>query len=79
MIDFDVSRAGLIDTKRVALRRGVWFKWLSGIERAQVDLTIRIARTVRSVLLKNVLISDLGLNSSIPGKMDCNQALFIRG
>jgi lambda repressor-like predicted transcriptional regulator len=49
----------LINAKRVALHRGVWFKWLSRIERAQVDLTIRIVETVRSPLLKNVLKSIL--------------------
>lgn len=59
MVVFHVSRMGLINAKRAALRRGVWFKWLSRIERAQVDLTIRIVETVRSPLLKNVLRSIL--------------------
>jgi hypothetical protein len=59
MVVFDVSRMDLINAKRMALRRRVWFRWLSRIERAQVDLTIRIVETVRSPLLKNVLSSIL--------------------
>jgi len=59
MVVFNVSRMELINAKRVALRRRVWFKWLSRIERAQVDLTIRIVETVRSPLLRNVLSSIL--------------------
>lgn len=59
MVVFDVSRMGLIKAKNVALRRRVWFKWLSRIERAQVDLTIRIVEIVRSPLLRNVLGSIL--------------------
>lgn len=59
MVVFDVSCIGLINAKRVALRRRVWFRWLSRLERAQVDLTIRIVETVRSPLLRNVLSSIL--------------------
>lgn len=37
------------------MRRGVWYTVLSGLERAQVDLTIRIVKRVRSPLLAKVL------------------------
>ncbi len=56
----------------------------AGIAEGSIYLTPqKIFSTIIAVtaLLEGLvqLISDLGLNSSIPGKMDCNQALFIRG
>jgi hypothetical protein len=52
---FPVSRKSLIVAKRIALRQRVWFKTLSRIERAQVDLTIRVVQKVQSTVLKNIL------------------------
>lgn len=51
--------------KRLALRRGVWFKWLSSLERAEVDLTIRVVAKVQSMLLRNVLTSILQKLSTV--------------
>jgi hypothetical protein len=53
---FDVSnREGLAKLKTIAVRRGLWFKALSAVERAIVDLTIRVVERVRSSVLKGVL------------------------
>ena len=48
-------RARLLALKKRCLRRGIWFRVLNRLERAQVDLTFRIVTTVRSALLARVL------------------------
>jgi len=39
------------------MQKGVWFKVLDHEERAIVDLTIRTVRTIRSSILKEVLMT----------------------
>ena len=51
------SRSELVKIKIRAIRSGVWFKALSQIERAQLDLTIRVVEKVRSYLLRRLLAS----------------------
>lgn len=41
--------------RRRALRAGVWFRVLDGVERGIVDLTLKCLAKVRSVLLARVL------------------------
>ena len=41
--------------RRKSLRRGIWFKALSKIERGLIDLTLRCVQRVRSPILINVL------------------------
>jgi hypothetical protein len=50
-----LRRLELIRLKRKALRRGVWYKVLSRIERSLVDLAIRVVAKVRSVTLARSL------------------------
>jgi hypothetical protein len=51
-----LSKAQLIKLKLKAVRAGVWFKALPRIDRALVDLTIKVASSVRSTTLaKNIL------------------------
>jgi len=50
------SRSELVALKRKALRRGVWFKVLSGIDRATIDLTIRCVERIRSATLARVIV-----------------------
>ena len=45
----------LVDLKRRSMRRRVWFRILSSLERAQVDLTVRVVEKVRSPRLSRVL------------------------
>jgi len=51
-----LEKPQLLKLKRKAMRAGVWFRALRRIDRALVDLTIRVAGTVRSFnLAKNIL------------------------
>jgi hypothetical protein len=51
-----LEKAQLNKLKLKAMRAGVWFRALSRIDRVLVDLTIRVAGTVRSfTLAKNIL------------------------
>ena len=51
-----LEKTQLLKLKRKAMRAGVWFRSLRRIDRALVDLTIRVAGTVRSfTLAKNIL------------------------
>jgi hypothetical protein len=51
-----LNKTQLIKLKLRAIRAGVWFKALPRIDRALVDLTIKVASSVRSTTLaKNIL------------------------
>jgi hypothetical protein len=51
-----LNREQLIKLRLKAIRAGVWFRALPRIDRVLVDLTIKVASTVRSVTLaKNIL------------------------
>jgi hypothetical protein len=51
-----LKRAQLLKLKLKAMRSGVWFRGLRRIDRVLVDLTIKVADTVRSfTLAKNIL------------------------
>jgi hypothetical protein len=51
-----LEKPQLLKLKKKAMRAGVWFRALPRIDRALVDLTIRVAGTVRSfTLAKNIL------------------------
>ena len=51
-----LQKAQLMKLKSKAMRAGVWFKALPRIDRVLVDLTIRVASSIRSATLaKNIL------------------------
>jgi len=50
-----LTKERLCGIKRRAIRRGVWFTVLSKLERACVDITIRVVDKVRSLFLVRVL------------------------
>ncbi|MFQ5836396.1 MAG: hypothetical protein ACE5HG_00915 [Candidatus Bathyarchaeia archaeon] len=52
-----LTRVELTKIKVRALRRGLWFRVLSKVERASIDLTIKIVDRVRSSFLARVLAS----------------------
>ena len=56
---FLVDRASLLDLKKRALRAGVWFRALSRLDRAFLDLTIKVADVVRSSFLAGRLLEVL--------------------
>ena len=52
-----LDKRQLVVLRRRALRAGVWFKRLPRIDRVLVDLTIRVAQSIRSVMLADSLLS----------------------
>lgn len=54
-----LTRVGIARAKALALRRGVWFRALTRVERACVDLSVRVVERVRSCVLAQVLNSIL--------------------
>ena len=54
-----VSVSNLVKVKQAALRRGVWFRALSRVERGVLDLTLRYVDNVKSALLAKVLTAIL--------------------
>ena len=54
------SRDDLVRLKLKALKSGAWFRVLRNVERALVDLTIRVVDRVRSPVLTKMLLSLIG-------------------
>ena len=54
-----LSRFDLINVKARAVRRGVWFRVLSRVERACIDLVVKVVGRVRSSRLQEMLASIL--------------------
>jgi hypothetical protein len=52
-----LTRREIIRVKTKALRRGIWFRALTRVDRACVDLAIIVVERVRSGLLQKVLCS----------------------
>lgn len=50
-----LSRQGLIEVKARALRRRIWFKFTSRLERGIVDLTIHCVERIRSPVLNRII------------------------
>ena len=57
MIQFSLSINELARIRAKAMRFGIWFKVLSRAERALIDLTLRIVKKVRSLVLAKALAS----------------------
>jgi hypothetical protein len=57
LIDTVLSKDELVMMRVKALRGGVWFKVLSGVERSMVNLTIRLVeKVVKSSLLARLMV-----------------------
>ena len=54
-----ISVGRLVEVKRVALRRGVWFRALDRVERGVLDLIIRCVDRIRSAMLAKVVMAIL--------------------
>jgi hypothetical protein len=52
-----LDKTQLIKLKLKAMRAGVWFRVLRRIDRVLFDLTINVARCIRSSLLANCILS----------------------
>jgi hypothetical protein len=55
-----ISVARLADAKKSALRRGVWFRSLSRLERGIIDLTVRYVDRIKSTKLAKVVTAIIG-------------------
>ena len=61
----------LVQTKKFALRRGIWFKTLNCVERAIIDLTVQCTDSVKSVKLAKLLTAIISkLQSATENKID---------
>ncbi len=69
------NRAQLLKLKLKAMRAGVWFKALRSIDRALIDLTMRVAHTVRSATLAR---SILVLAKKLEGIMESRVSRVLR-
>jgi len=54
-----LTRNEIVKVKTKALRRGVWYRVLTRVERACIDLVIKVVERVRSFLLERMLSSIL--------------------
>ena len=64
------TRRKLVEVKRKAIRRGIWFTALSRVERGCVELTIKVVGRVRSLLLAKVLTAVLEkLSTAVENKI----------
>jgi hypothetical protein len=55
-----ISVAKLADAKKIALRRGFWFRSLSRVERGIIDLTVRYVDNIKSLKLAKVVTAIIG-------------------
>ena len=55
-----LNKAQLVKLKLKAMRAGVWYRNLPRIDRVLVDLTIRVAETIRSPYLARSILSIAG-------------------
>jgi hypothetical protein len=52
-----LEKTKLVKVKRKAIRAGVWFRALRRIDRVLIDLTIRVAGSIRSASLAKCVLS----------------------
>ena len=65
-----LSKAQLVKLKLKAMRAGVWYRALPRIDRVLVDLTIKVASTIRSPHLARSILSVAGkLESLLESKL----------
>jgi len=63
------TRGFLLSVKRNALRRGVWFKSLDGLERSIINLTCAVVENVNSItLIREIMEIVLKLKNAAKGE-----------
>ena len=66
-----LSGKSLSEVKKIALRRNVWFRSLSRVERGIIDLTVRYVDNVKSSKLAKVLTAIISkLESAMESTVD---------
>ena len=64
-----LDRKQLVKLKTKAMRSGAWFRALQSIDRVLIDLTIRVANSVRSVkLVESILTVSRKLESAMESR-----------
>ncbi len=64
-----LDRKQLVKLKMKAMRSGAWFRALQSIDRVLIDLTIRVANSVRNVkLVKSILTVSRKLESAMESR-----------
>ena len=58
--DSCLAIGSLAEAKKSALRRGVWFRTLSRLERGVIDLTVRYVDSIKSTKLAQVVTAIIG-------------------
>ena len=65
-----LSKAQLVKLRLKAMRAGVWYRALPRIDRVLIDLTIKVAETIRSPHLARSILSVVGkLESLLESKL----------
>ena len=68
---FSLSIGKLIEAKKLALKRRLWFRSLSRVERGIIDLTVRYVASIKSIKFANVVTAILSeLQSAIETIVD---------
>jgi hypothetical protein len=70
-----LNREQLIKLRLKAIRAGVWFRALPRIDRVLVDLTIKVASTVRSVTLAKNIFAIVG---KLEGLLESRLSIALR-
>jgi hypothetical protein len=70
-----LDRTQLVKVKLRAMRAGVWFKALPRIDRVLIDLTIKVADTVRSASLAKCVLS---VTRKLEGLLESRFARYVR-
>ena len=70
-----LNKASLLKLKSKAIRGGVWFRALTRIDRVLVDLTIKVADSVRSANLARCILDVAG---KLESALESRVARFIR-
>jgi hypothetical protein len=71
-----LNKTQLTKLRLKAIRAGVWFKALPRIDRALVDLTIKVARSIRSTTLAKNLLS---ITRKLEGILESSLLRVFRG
>jgi len=70
-----LNREQLIKLRLKAIRAGVWFRALPRIDRVLVDLTIKVASTVRSITLAKNILAIIG---KLEGLLESRLSIALR-
>jgi hypothetical protein len=66
-----LNKKGITELKKKAMRKGVWFKALTRIDRVLVELTLKVSICIRShKLAKSILAVEKKLHEALENKLN---------